>query len=245
MAAGTAQPEQRSAAASDPAPGVALPSRTAPAESKGSAAAPAFTALAVPGFEPAVVFAPTGDGDYPLVVATHGAGGAPEYECEYWRELTNGRASLLCLRGTPLSRGDSGSYFYKNHHELEREFSAALSVFDRPFKVGVYVGFSQGAIMGAPMIVAHAARFPRLVLIEGGYEYWSRATARKFARNGGKRVLFVCGTKWCNDRAAIPAAWLAQEKVAVRVEYAQGAGHTPGGEVMQLTARALPWVLAE
>ena len=55
--------------------------------------------------------------------------------------------------------------------------------------------------------------------------------------------MFVCGTKWCKDKAEIPARWLTQAKVEARIEYAEGAGHTPGGAVMVRTAAALPWVV--
>jgi predicted esterase len=206
-------------------------------------------ALPVPGFLPAVLFVPAAPGPQPLVVANHGAGGAPEYECEYWRRLTASRAVLLCLRGTAIDSRGVGSFYYKNHIELGRELQAALSALRRELgesvqqSGAVYAGFSQGAIMGAPMIVAHAARFNRLALIEGGYEYWSASSARAFARNGGRRVLFVCGTRWCADKAALPADWLGKAGVAVRIEYAAGAGHTPAGEVMSQLAAALPWLL--
>lgn len=96
--------------------------------------------------------------------------------------------------------------------------------------------------MGAPMIIDHGNRFPYLALLEGGYEYWSPANARRFARTGGKRVLFVCGTQWCADKTQTPAEWLQQANIEVRIEYARGAGHTPTGEVMTRTRDALPWL---
>ena len=201
------------------------------------------------GFLPATVFVPAADGPWPLVVATHGAGGAPEWECEYWRRLTQGRFFIACLRGEPIDRRATGSYYYKNHLELGREFRALNDALGREYSgrldsgFALYAGFSQGAIMGAPMIVAHAARFRRLALIEGGYEYWSVSTARAFARNGGERVLFACGTRWCAQKAELPASWLRQAKVDVRIEYAEGAGHTPTGEVMSKVQASLPWLL--
>lgn len=208
-----------------------------------------FDELPVPGFLPAVVFAPASTPSAPLIVASHGAGGMPEWECEYWRRLSRGRAFLLCLRGERTSNASPSGYFYRTHLALGREFRAALAAFrerfaSAPRSAAIYAGFSQGAIMGAPMIVEHAAEFPYLTLIEGGYEYWSAATARSFARHGGKRVLFVCGTQWCADKSEIPARWLRQANVEVRIEHAPGAGHTPGGEVMTRTSEALPWLTA-
>jgi predicted esterase len=203
----------------------------------------------VPGFLPALVYVPSASQPRPLVVAAHGAGGMPEGECEYWRRLTQGTSFVLCLRGARTNNLYPSGYYFPTHFALEREFRAAVRALRAKYgsriqKQGAtYAGFSQGAIMGAPMIVDHAADFPQLVLIEGGYEYWSVPSARAFARKGGKRVLFACGTRWCATKAEIPAAWLRRYNVDVRIEYAPGAGHTPGGAVMVLTAKALPWVL--
>jgi predicted esterase len=155
---------------------------------------------------------------------------------------------LLCLRGTPIDVRYPSGFYYKDHFALGREFRAALGALTAAVgarvlpAAGVYAGFSQGAIMGAPMIVPHAALFPRLALIEGGYEYWSPKGARDFAKAGGKRVLFSCGTRWCKDKSEIPEQWLKKEGVQVRIEYASGAGHTPSGEVQARTAAALPWL---
>jgi hypothetical protein len=98
--------------------------------------------------------------------------------------------------------------------------------------------------MGAIMIVDHARAFPWLALIEGGFQYWNVARARRFKRNGGQRVLFVCGTAWCADGARQTAAWLRAAGVQVRLEHAPRAGHTPGGAVRVRTEAALPWLTA-
>lgn len=210
-----------------------------------------YVELDVPGFLPAVLYVPgPAVTPRPLVVAGHGAGGIPEGECDYWRQLTHGSAFLLCLRGARTDTRWPSGYYYPDHRALEREMLSALAAFDRHYpgavdrSASVYAGFSQGAIMGAAMIPAHARSFPRLVLIEGGYEYWSPAQARRFARNGGQRVLFVCGTRWCATQAKAPRDWLLAAGVQARIEHAEGAGHTPGGRVMNVTAAALPWVLA-
>lgn len=207
------------------------------------------TELPVPGFLPAVVYLPAGSNARPLVVATHGAGGAPEWECEYWAQLTAARAVVLCLRGTPFDRAHPSSFFYRNHLELGRELEAALPALRAAHgsrlaaDAGLYSGFSQGATMGVGMIAEHGDTLPYLVMIEGGYDYWSVARAKKYAAKGGKRVLFVCGTKWCADKSEKAAVWLRQAKLEARVEYAPGVGHTPVGGVMERVAAALPWVV--
>jgi hypothetical protein len=150
--------------------------------------------LPVEGFLPALLFSPAGSEQARLIVATHGAGGAPEWECDYWRQLSAGSAFLLCLRGKSMG---GGSYYYPNHHELDGELRAA----ERAARAaearilpgdGVYAGFSQGASMGSAIVARHAATFPYVVLIEG-FELWNIPRARSFARAGGRRVLFACG----------------------------------------------------
>jgi hypothetical protein len=62
--------------------------------------------LAVPGFESAVVVLPRGDRSAPLLVATHGAGGDPGWECERWARVASERWSS-CARGG--GRSDAAS----------------------------------------------------------------------------------------------------------------------------------------
>lgn len=204
----------------------------------------------MPGFLPALVYEPRASEPRPLVVATHGAGGAPEYDCAYWVRLTAGRTFVLCLRGTPFGRSAPVAFYYKNHIELGRELEAALKAMHARYGArlvsgaGLYSGFSQGATMGVGMIAPHGAVLPRLVLIEGGFDYWSVAHAKKYRASGGQRVLFACGTKWCADKSEKAASWLRQAGLEARVEYAPGVGHTPDGGVMERVAAALPWVVS-
>lgn len=247
----------------EPAPPQSRPQPTAPAGDTALRSAPAVKSqpaalsddgsseLVVPGFLPAVVHVPVGREPRPLVVATHGAGGAPEYECEYWVRLTAGRAFVLCLRGTPFGHAAPSAFYYKNHIELGRELDAALKAMRGRYGArlspgaGLYSGFSQGATMGVGMIASHGADLQHLVLIEGGFDYWSVARARKYRASGGQRVLFACGTKWCADKSEKAALWLRQAGLEVRVEYAPGVGHTPDGGVMGRVTAALPWVVSD
>lgn len=228
-----------------PAPDSAAPESGDGDRARTQAAPAGFRSLEVPGFLPAVWYAPPGDDRRPLLVAAHGAGGSPEWECEYWRRLTQQRRFVLCLRGARMA---SGAYYYPNEHALEAELVAAeralRSAEPRVATVsGVYAGFSQGASMGSAMIAKHGASFPGLVLIEG-FERWNIPRARAFAKAGGRRVLFVCGTRQCQSVASESARWLERGGIEARVEYANGAGHTPLGEVMAKAEAALPWLLA-
>lgn len=185
-----------------------------------------------------------------MVVASHGAGGVPEGECGYWMRLTRGSAFLLCLRGTPFNASGPTGYFYRNHLHLGSELKAALAEANAKQGArfapgaGLYSGFSQGATMGVGMIPPFGAELPHLVLIEGGYNYWSVAHARKYAESGGKRVLIACGTQWCANKAEEASEWIRKAGLEARVTYAPGVGHTPDGKVMEQVSEALPWVIA-
>ncbi len=207
--------------------------------------------LAVEGFRPAVVELPPDDGScYPVVVAAHGAGDGPRYQCAFWRELLGERAIVLCPTGLPLGKSDEDGHYYKDHLELEREVLAAVSALRTEFADEiapgpfVYVAYSQGATMGSLMLPPHGDVFQRLVLIEGGFEQWNVPIAKRFREAGGKRVLFACGTKGCNRGAERSAEWMKQAGLDARVEYVPGGGHTYGGAVGERMLSSLDWVLS-
>jgi pimeloyl-ACP methyl ester carboxylesterase len=193
--------------------------------------------LPVAGFEPAVVVVPANESSAPLLVATHGAGGDPAWECERWAKVLKSRWFLLCPCGMPLRRGEAGSYYYPDHHALEREVTAAVTAARSTFGPriatghGVYVGYSQGATMGALMLVDHGASFPHLLLIEGGGGDWTRARAERFRATGGQSVFMVCGTDACGQRALRARPVLERAGLDAAVELVPGAGHTELGEV--------------
>lgn len=203
-------------------------------------------ALDVPGFLSTVLVVPSGAEARPLVVAAHGAGGAPEWDCDYWARLTREHAFVLCPRGTAMG---AGSFYFKQHHALSEEVQAAVAAARQQFPrilptSGVYAGFSQGASMGALMISSHAEQFPYVVLVEG-FTQWNIALGQRFAKNGGRGVLFVCGTGDCASKAEASTAALKHIPLRARAEYAKSAGHTGSGRVGDLVAGQLPWLLAD
>jgi predicted esterase len=144
-------------------------------------------------------------------------------------------------------RSVESGYYFPNHYELEREVMAGLEALWSSFPDAartsiVYAGYSQGATMGALMIVEHADVFHRLVLIEGGTGEWNLARAQQFRRRGGQRILFACGREHCRDTAHRSAHWLERAGLVVRVLYARGAGHTPAGVVGEKVAEAFGWL---
>ena len=204
-------------------------------------------ALDVPDFSAAVVRFPDGAAKAPVLVVAHGAGGTPEAHCDLWSRISNGKVILLCVRGRARSPLPADGDYYPDHPALERETFAALSALRARFAGRIadgpvfYAGFSQGATMGALMLVEHASEITRLVLVEGGFSDWNVARAREFKARGGERVLFVCGRKECAEPARNAVHWFKDAGVAAQLEYVKGAGHSHDARVEARIAALYPW----
>jgi len=214
-----------------------------------------FVDLPVEGHRAAVVSVPLGAvAPRPLVVVTHGAGGRPEPHCAFWREMLGDRGFILCPRGTLLgsfAEPSEQGFFYRDHHALEREVSAAMAALRARFggyldeRAPIYAGFSQGATMGALAFARRPAVFARLVLIEGGVgeaDEWTISGARAFREGGGERVLFACGRPSCLLAAQRSLTYFDKAGLVGRVVHGAGAGHTYGGAVEGAVKGALPWI---
>ena len=204
---------------------------------------PKRLALRVPNFGDAVVVLPKEERTPgPLLVAAHGAGGEPDFDCDHWSRLTRGEWFVLCPRGKAISQGYEGSYYYPNHHELEREVVAMLAAARAEHadallgEPGVYAGFSQGATMGALMAIDHGRDFRALVLVEGGWSEWTLRRAQRFRETGGESVALICGGAGCTARARTSAQILERAGLRVHVEHVEGAGHTFLGPVAERAA---------
>jgi predicted esterase len=206
--------------------------------------------LEVPGFGAAIVILPTAKArPAPVLVAAHGAGDSPEWQCEHWGAVARGRYYVLCPRGLSLG---GGGYYYANHIELGKELVAAIAAVRKTHGSiarpdgGIYTGYSQGATMGALMIIDHGKEFPHLVLVEGGTSEWSLGRAKRFAATGGKSVALVCGGSGCMRRAEAAAKVLERAGLRARAEHAQGGGHTYVGIVGERATELLEnWLLRE
>lgn len=208
------------------------------------------TTLEVADFSAALVRVPEGRVKLPVFVVTHGAGGTAEAHCQLWARIVAERAILLCLRGRARGPNPADGEYYPDHKTLERETFAALSALharyaDRIAEGGLYyAGFSQGATMGALMLVEHAEDVKRLVLVEGGSAEWSVARAKAFRERGGERVLFVCGRRECADSARKSVYYFKLAGVPAQLEYVSGAGHSHDARVEARVIAALPWLTA-
>lgn len=224
-------------------------SRTENAHSEEKAREPgprSFGYLEVPGFLPAPFGAPsiTSSGRTPalrVLVIAHGAGGRAEHLCSYFEPHVPGDFIVVCPQGALLDKRDpEGGSYYPDHFALRRELEAlSLAILER-FGDTVapqgwrYMGYSQGATMGALALVGELSIFTELVLIEGGGESWSLTRAHTFKKSGGARALLVCGTPACAKRGEMSAAALKQAGLDARHLNAPGSGHTYGGEVARL-----------
>jgi predicted esterase len=213
--------------------------------------------LPVARFHPAVVSLPVGTGrSFPLLVATHGAGGRPEPHCELWRRITAARGFVLCPAGARASalvpERESG-YFYPGHPALAAELEAAIAALVQRYGERVdsgqpvYAGYSQGATMGALVLPTHPAAFARAALVEGGVgesQEWNIATARRFAERGGRRLLLACGRPACASAAATTVAHLGRGGIEARLVHVAGAGHTYLGGMEQALHESFGWLVA-
>ena len=104
-------------------------------------------ALDVPGFDAALVSLPSGDvARQPVLIAAHGAGDNPAWQCEAWRAVLGDRAVILCLSGPREYPRSEGRYF-PDHFALEKITVASLEALRR-----VLLPLLAPAIFAAAMI---------------------------------------------------------------------------------------------
>lgn len=216
------------------------------------AAPSAVVDLDVEGFGAAVVALPLGAREArPVWVAVHGNFDRPEWQCQVWRGVAGPSPFILCPRGT--RRADAprslDRWTYASAGRMEREITAALTALEGRFdryagaEQGVFIGFSLGAIYGVPFLRKHARRFPRAVLVEGGFDNWSLVAARDYSRGGGRRVLFACGQASCRPKSQRARRTLERAGIEARVAYDAPAGHAYDGPVADAVAQNLDWLL--
>ena len=209
--------------------------------------------MPVDGFGDAVVAIPaTGDEPHPVVIAAHANWDRPSWECEWWKRLLT-NAFILCPRG--ILRPDSPSpddprYTYENDKILEAEVDAGLLALSKRFgarvqtdKPMLWVGLSRGAFLGARIAVRQPARFPRMILVEGGHDPWTADSAKRYAEGGGDKVLFICGQGRCTIDAKRASRVLTHYGVETRLHDVAGMGHGLNGDADEPIQSELPWLL--
>jgi dienelactone hydrolase len=222
---------------------------------------PALTHLAIRGYPDAVVAPPAGAmSPHPVVVVVHGMGGTPDANCRAWRGIVGAAAFVLCPRGTydpgRSTRADP-RYTHPGGAPLRAHLDASLAALaeryagyvdvDRP----IVAGFSLGATEVALLALSAPERYSRIAILEGGVDVWSMDTARAFATQGGRRVLFGCGSAWCAPSATAAAERIERADrggregrgygVEAHVAFAD-VGHTTGPLLQEALRRELAWL---
>jgi len=212
--------------------------------SRCNSSGPSVQSFPVDGFEAAAVRIPEAAGKkkWRVAFAAHGAGGRGVDHCEYFDSRLASDVLLVCPAGTPLRRSepDGGSYF-ENHFTLRSELRAVKEALLRDWagcvkeKEWLYIGYSQGATMGALALVDEKSDaklpFADLLLVEGGGENWNLARSLFFAKASGHRVRLVCGTPSCSRRGRAAVSALRKAKLHAELRAVPGGGHAYWGKM--------------
>jgi predicted esterase len=206
----------------------------------------------VPGFASAVVALPLGaTAPRPVVVALHGNFDRPDWQCSVWEPIVGARAFVLCPRG--VARRDVPKAWdrweYASARAVANELEAALLALRERYPAYVdpgpllFIGFSLGAIYGAPLVQKAPERFPRVVMIEGGLGSWSVAAAKRYVKAGGQRLLIACGQPDCTARSKTLTPALERAGLPTRSGGSPRAGHTYDGPVAEVVAQNWDWLI--
>jgi hypothetical protein len=240
------------ASGSTPAAASDVPPAPAPPKAAPLAQAGELVALEVPGFLPAVVSVPlSARAAHPVAVAFHGNFDRPEWQCEIFRGVIGAHGFLLCPRGS--ARRDvpkqMDRWEYASGAKMAAELEAALTALNDRYGASVdpgpvvFIGFSLGAIYGAPIVQKAPARYPRAVFVEGGHGAWTVASAKKYAAGGGLRLFLACGQGPCLDKAKRTAPLLTRAGLPTQSGGSAKAGHTYDGAVSDSVRAAWPWLV--
>lgn len=208
--------------------------------------------LPLEGFGAAAVSVPLGaTSPRAVVVGVHGRNDRPEWACGEWRGVTDGKPFILCPHGIPKDAEPGRGLAFANADRTRREIDAGLVAlrarFGRYVADGpmIYAGFSLGAIVGVTIVADDPARFPIAVLGEGGQDKWTPDRVARFARGGGLRVLFLCGTGGCEAETPRALGALVRAGVQAKLVSAGHIGHLVDDRVVATARAAWPWVIGE
>ncbi|HEY8945980.1 MAG TPA: alpha/beta hydrolase, partial [Polyangiaceae bacterium] len=168
-----------------------------------------------------------------------------------WRGVIGDRGFILCPRGIPRRDVPKSAdrWEYGSLKSVEAEIDAGLTALRERFGAHVdpgpmlLIGFSLGAIYGAPLALKYPERYPRVVMVEGGQGRWTWANAKRFVEGGGQRLFIACGQGACLQEAKKLGRTLEKAGLPTRSGGASKAGHTYDGEVAAAVARDFSWLV--
>ncbi|HEY8947220.1 MAG TPA: hypothetical protein VIM73_23410 [Polyangiaceae bacterium] len=158
----------------------------------------------------------------PLVIALHGDNDRPEWPCGSYHGASQRRGFVLCARG--VARSGSDRFTVGSVEESARELRAALPALKQRF--GAHLAKGPAVLAAIGPSVEHAIEIAReepsffayLILVDGSLASLTPATAVRYGRAGGRRVLFVCTRAGCDTRVESAALALRSAGVETRVE---------------------------
>lgn len=182
----------------------------------------------------------------PVVVAVHGMGDRPEWECGVWRAVFGPRPFIVCPRGRPWQVNFAWRSSDHVRQSIDAILDAAVARFgahvDRTHSV--YVGFSQGAIMGPRALRGEASLFSYAIFQEGFDDALAgQPLDDALAKSGITRVLLGCSQGGCTTKRVPLRAALTRAGIDARVNDAGPRGHTIDEVVVRSVRRDIPWLL--
>lgn len=214
--------------------------------------------LPVAGYRPAVfVSAARKDAPpWPVTLILHGNFDRPEWECEWWAASAAPEGWLLCPRGIPRTDVPRSydRWTYLGATPAVKESHAALDALASRFPKltredgSLYVGFSLGAILAAPVMLGCRLRFSAAALVEGG-DAIDLPQMRALARKGLVKVAYLCGQHTgCAGRVQGARGALRRwERAGVRARawVMPGAGHGYSDDFDPLGKEVVRWLRAK
>jgi predicted esterase len=238
-----------SAEVAEPIPHPTLAANAPPASTSLQALAGSWLEHLSDGEHPVIVMPPLGAvAPSRLIVGVHGAGDRPDWSCGGWRLASQVSAFVVCPQGSHLTEE---TFAWASEQQLGERVNGAVEVAQAryapyidaaPF---IYAGFSQGATLAEPFLRRNAARFPIVILAEGGYATArSPAFAKAFYAAGGRRVVLVCGGAACFQAAVGSKKVLENAGLQVLVVGDAKAGHNLNERMQRALQSAWPEITA-
>jgi predicted esterase len=207
--------------------------------------------LPMPAGHDAVVSVPLGAREArPVMIGMHGAGDRPEWACGGYRAATDAFPFIVCPRGVPHGSSEPEKFDSPGPARIAQDVGLAMQSLRARFGSYVapgpllYAGFSLGAIHGAKVVADEPTTFPTALFIEGGYKEIDLALARRYANNGGKRVMLACGQTACPALFAGAERALSTAGIEVQLVNAHTGRHNLDGPMMHALREAWPWLVA-
>jgi len=191
---------------------------------------------------------PTGSTEpRPIVVAVHGMGDRPEWECAAWRAVFGPRPFIVCPRGSAWHV----NFAWTSGDQIRRSIDAILDAasahygahLDRAHRV--YAGFSQGAILGPHVLKSDPHTYSYAIFQEGFDDALAgNALGARLHESGLTRVLLGCSQAGCAGKRVPVRAALERAGIEARLNDAGPRGHRIDDVIIRSVKRDLPWLLA-